>query len=831
MRYLLLTGMVLFLLPLSITAGNLKGTVRDKTGNPLPAVSVYIREIKQGLICDEKGSFQIRLDSGYYHLEFRCIGYETNEQELTIPAGNREIELQIELTPRDFQLKEVTIHSGDDPADRIMREAIKKAPYYHSLIRESRYETYVKGAGKIVHVPKLLEKMAGEEIDLDMFVNRVFLQESLSEFTYTAPDQYEQRVIAFSSTFPNMEDPESAMGIGMISLYSPQFGNALGPLNPKAFDYYRFRYEDYLEENGETIHIIRVIPKLKDPKLLEGTLHIADGSWDIRYALLKTGGLSMKEYTFNFNRVANGVYLVTNYELYLLGNIMGMKLEARFFSSIQYNHILLNNSGFTETERAAPPRKKSLEIKPRSEKLKIIVDTLAVRRDSSFWEEIRTVRLNEEELKSYSRKDTVQAYTDSLEHASTHHRFSPTDLLTGGKAGNDSSLFRLDYPGLLRGCLGYNYVDGFRLGQSFTFDFKKDKNNGLILSPGIYWAASRKRVLWRVDASWDYAPLRLGRLELSAMDASVDYSGTYGMDETINWSYSLFAGRNYKKYYGNRAISLSNSIDIANGLRLGCEIELAERKTLENTTTWNLFGIKDKWTPNRPEYDEPLYEEHSDLARYRLNLKYTPEYYYRIREGKKQYAHTRFPTLELDFQQGVDVGFMKQNSQYSRLEGIIHQRIKLNLFDYLDYTLAAGKFLNKNNFNYIDYKHFDRGGPLFSFKNWCYAYTLLPYYKHSTSGSWVQAFVNYESEYLLLKRLPFLQGKMFGEALQSKFLHTPDKKYYSEWGYVVNIIGGMASLGIFCSFDSFDYNSCGIQFSIPLFNSNKRGTREVVISL
>jgi hypothetical protein len=47
----------------------LKGKVTDISGKPVPSASIYIKEIKQGLIGNAEGEFQIKLKAGVYHLE------------------------------------------------------------------------------------------------------------------------------------------------------------------------------------------------------------------------------------------------------------------------------------------------------------------------------------------------------------------------------------------------------------------------------------------------------------------------------------------------------------------------------------------------------------------------------------------------------------------------------------------------------------------------------------------------------------------------------------------------------------------------------------------
>jgi hypothetical protein len=461
--------------------------------------------------------------------------------------------------------------------------------------------------------------------------------------------------------------------------------------------------------------------------------------------------------------------------------------------------------------------KKSLEIKT-EDRMKKTVDSLAVKRDSIYWSDVRTLPLSEEELKSYARKDTMQAYVDSVAEIEISPKFKPSDLLYGGKVGNDSSAFvRFSYSGAMDVFREYNYVDGVWLGQSFGLDFRKKKPTGLRIDPSVHWASARKSLLWESDFTLDYAPLRLGQLFLSAGKTTADYSGDKGMERLINAAYSLDGGRNYAKFYEKTYIEANNFIDIDNGLRLGIGFELAKRKQVENHTTWNIFGIKDKWTPNVPEYKGELNPQYSDLARYAIQLSYTPFFYYRITDGRKRYVRSAYPTFTATYIQGLSRGSKENYSESSLLQLTVRQNIKLGVFNNFNYRIIAGKFLNQNEFNYIDYKHFETAGNLLiTLKDWNRSYALLPMYTFSTGKEWVQAFVNYETDYLLLKRIPYFQGKLFQEVLQGKFLHTPDKRYYSEWGYSVNVLGGVGGAGVFVAFDSFKYNGVGLQISLPL---------------
>ena len=806
-----------------VSAQTLKGRVIDTKGEPIVAASIYIKEIKQGLICDKDGNFQIKLNTGTYTIECTCIGYNYNTKKITITNENLDVEFI--LSEKALQLQEVVIQAGEDQAYAVMRKAIEKAPYYQSVVKESTYKAYTKGSGKLVSSTKTMEKMAGE--DLTYFKDKTFLEESVSEYKFTAPDKYEQKIIAFSSTLPAFADAKDAMGISMISLYRPMYGNIVSPLNPKSFSYYRFKHEGYEEDNEQLIHKIRIIPKVKDSKLMEGIFYIADDEWNIRYAEYNINQPFIDAgYRLNYHPVMEDIYLVTDYKVNMKINILGIKVDMDFLSSIQYNDIQLNDSLIaTENSNKKPEKKKiELEIKD-DDRFKKTADSIATHRDSVYWSEVRTIVLSEEEKMSYIRKDSVKTHVDSLINAEENPKFKPSDLIMGGSLGRDSGFVKFSYSGLADLLSKYNFVDGFWLGQSFSFDFKRKKNTGFRVEPYIYRASARKAIIWKSDIYLDYTPLKSGQLHVSAGKVSDDYSGNAGISRFLNSIYSLDAGRNYAMLYEKSFGQITNTIDIANGLQLGLVAEYADRQTLENHTTWNLFGVKNKWSPNIPNYGQPLNEEYSRLAKGGIRLIYRPEYYYRIVNGKKHYIRSRFPSFMAYYQQGIK-GFSDNGySTYSQLELSVNQTVRLGIFDRFSYYLTAGKFFNKNPFNYVDYKHFNTGGNIwFNFSEWNNSYALLPLYEYSTNKNWIQAFATYQTDYLILKRLPFLQGKLFSESIHAKFLHTPEKQYYSEWGYSVDLFANIVAAGVFVSFDSFKNNAWGLQLSLPIFNTNRQKT-------
>lgn len=633
------------------------------------------------------------------------------------------------------------------------------------------------------------------------------MQESFSEIRYTTPDKYEQTVKGFSSTIPDNLNPEDAFRITKSSLYQPTFAGLISPLNPKAFSYYRFRYEGFIEEDGQVINKIKVIPKLKDPQFVSGYIFIADNEWNLRFAELQQDVFgSTQIYRITYNPVGKSVYLPTTYDIDSKITIMGFKAEGSYSSSTKYIEVIPNESVALEPEKKKK-EKRTLEIKGDTAYV-VKSDTMANKRDSLFWDEIRTLPLAEEELLSYQRKDSIQAFTDSIRKDHHNTKFKPMTLLSGGKVGGDSARISLKYGGLLRVVPEYNFVDGFWIGQRFDLGINMGKHNSLHVIPAVYYATARKRVLWEGALKLNYAPLRLGEMELSGGSTTRDYNpvGALRIENALN---SILWGRNRSMLYQNDYIRFKNKIELTHALLMAVEVDVAKRRSLENNVTDMLFGKKKDVTANL------ITDPHFDRIRYDIDLEYTFNQYYEIYKGKKIYRRTNSPTVNLHFSQNHPVNDSDNNRSQS-LEMGVRQQVKMGLFSSLVYSVNAGSFLGSSDrVNFADYKHFNTSDLMFTGKSSFESFMLLDYYSHSTNKRWVQGDVNYNSQYILLKRLPFLQGKVFGETIGAKYLYTPQNKHYTEFGYSIGF-GKFMNVGVFSSFNDLKHDKLGVRFSLDI---------------
>lgn len=804
MKHLFL--IIIYALSISqISAQNFKGKITDKSGEAVYGSLVYVKEINQGLVCNDDGYYQTTLPIGKYSIEYKCLGFKQIEKTILIKANEITV-LDIVLEENPFSLKEITVSTKEDPAYGIMRKAIEKAPLYAGSAKEYTADVYIKVNAELLNISSFLDNLAKKEegVKFSEFKNQLFVQESYNEIRFTAPDIYKQTVKAFSSSIPDNINSKDAAGLINSSLYMPKVGMYISPLNPQSFSYYKFRYEGFLEEDGMTINKIRVEPKLKDPVLFDGYIYIADNTWHIYSAELATNAYGVKQtYTVSFQELATSVFLPITYLIASDISIFSVKAKMNYYASVTYNDIKINEDIVKKLGEKKKPKKRNFEIARWDSIYTTVSDSLANKRDSAYWKNIRIVPLDEREITSFTKKDSIQSRLDSVRKEHHNKKFSFMDIFNGGRIGGDSTKVTFRYNGLIQGAaFEYNFVDGLWMGQSFEISTKIGKHNRLRVSPYAYYAFSRKRILGGGDITLSYAPKRLGEINISMGSVSEDFNPN-GIHRLNNFSSSLIYGENYNYFYQKNFISATNKIDLSNGLQFYTDFEIANRSGLSNSTDYT-WGKKSKIKPNMNPGGN------FNKVSYGIGFDYTPYAYYTMRDGAKRYVKYTSPTFYIRYSQIFSSQQGKDNQHY-KVYGGIKQNLKLSEFTNLEYLAEGGGFIgNKDQLYFADYQHFNTSNVTVNLKSPFTSFMLLDNYLFSTNKYWIRTNINYESKYILLKRLPFLQGKMFTETLHLKNLHTPDLKLYTEVGYSLNFTK-LLNAGVFASFNKGKYQDFGIR--------------------
>lgn len=829
---------------ISINGQIVRGKITDQSGRALPGAALYITEKRTGVGADHNGEFQISLQEGLYNAEVSCLGYK--KERVTFNVGSKDTYLEFKLSETVYELKEIMIKSkGYNRADEVMKQAIAKAPYYRYQLTSYKADSYVKGSMKISKVPKILKLQVNNQ-KIDVLINKLFVLESYSAIEFNAPDKYKQTIKAFRSTIPTEFNPTDFSTIIQSSIYDPEMFEKISPLNSNAFSYYKFKFLGITNEAGKIINKIQVLPKKNGPKMFSGFLYIVDDTWNVTYLDLSTTEMGVTTtIKTDYNIVSPAVYLPTSYNLALNVNTMGVVAEGRFHSSITYNEFRERGSSSASnlamlSQKSAPtkkqaskvsksaerqlkreltkPEKKDLEIK-RDTNTKVLIDSTARTRDSLYWLQVRKVPLMPDEVVSYQKKDSISKeikkiiQEDSIKQAKK--QTFVTKMIFGGSFYTKKDSLIIKYGGLIKVPGDYNFTDGLWLGNTFSVGKNFTKHNYGEFSPTIYYGLASHRLSWKADAFYTFAPMLNGYFGFSFGDMTTDFNQVSGAPRLLNAYFALVGGRSDIKFFRNRFIRTSYSTDIANGLRLSVTGQYSRRDTLSNVTDYNFLGNVPK--SNMPNNIYGATPDDHDALSLDIMVSYTPEFYYRVRNGRKSYSHSKYPTFSARFAQAFPIEGL-QSASYKMLEFSINHSIRLGYYDQFSYYVNAGGFLHSDRVWLNDFKHFRTNSLFVSSSEFSKEFALIDNYWLSTNKQWLQANVKYRSDFLFLKNLPFMQKSIMSESVHLLSVWLPDQKnVYTEVGYSIGVdmIGRAA---IYAGFNNSEYQRIGFRITIPLLS-------------
>ena len=852
----------------------IKGKITDTNGQPIPFSTVYIKELTKGLTANKDGDFDLKIPEGEYSVVISALGYKPETRQIKVT--NASIETNFILKKHIYIIREIRIYSNsEDPAYGIMRKAIGLAPYHLNQIKHYSSEVYMKASIIVLKIPKLLQKAIKVEADEnEIEIGRNYVEESLNEIIFDAPDKYNQRVISFNTSFPE-DNNVNVMGYIKSSFYQPTVEMAISPLAPNAFSHYRFTFEGVSYEGNYAINKIKVTPRRKSQQLFTGYLYIVDDYWNIHSADLTVdlfiGPIRIRQL---YTPVKENAWLPVSYNMDVKASIIGIKLNVSYASSVTYSGIEINHDitpplalqktikepVASENEKQEPaqdkkvaekienilgkeemsnrdmiklarlmdketkkekPDEKSLEIKGTTNST---IEKDAKKTDSTYWATIRPIPLTENELTGYRVKDSVLlAKLDTTTNGDTLKKQKSRIIKFAGNVisgktfrSKDSSLvFR--YDGLIGlDKIGFNTVDGWTYKQEFSLRKEFSPGKKLSIYPEIGYAFNRKSLIWNIHNSLSYAPLKRASFFLDLGQRSSDFNPEYGINRTLNSISSLFFRYNFLRLYEESYFKTGNNIDLSNGLQLSASIKYAERKHLENSTDYSFFFVENRdYEDNQPENihltNYPLENQGSFV--FSLGLSYTPDYYYRIRKGVKYMISSDYPTFRIEYKKGIR-GVFNSQADFDFFEGQISQSKDLGIFSNLDWSISSGVFITKKNLHFADFKHFNTQEIPLLLDRPKNAFMLLEYYQYGTPEWFAEAHIKYNTPFLLIKLLPFFSEKLWQETLYGNYLYQPEFKNYIELGYGLTNVYFIADAGIFVGFEDGKYDRWGFKVSL-----------------
>ena len=775
----------------------IKGTITDEKGNPLPFVSVFEENTYSGTTSNEQGKYQLNIkEVGKNKIIFQYLGFKT--QKITVSADAKTMTLDVKMLEESFALNEVVIDPKNNPANAIIRSAIANKKDNSDKTARYTADFYSKGMFKVKDLPK---KILGKKVDLgqDMASNLdstgtgiLYLSETISKITFEKPNKLKEKIIASRISGNNKGYSYNTASLSTYDFYENTLDfdiKLISPIADNAFSYYKYKLEGtFFDENNHQINKIKVIPKRDKEPVFEGYIYIVDDSFAIYAIDLDIKGYRMKnEFTevmqlnqsFSYN-TKNKIWTKNAQTLDFTAGIFGIKFSGKF------NYV------YSNYEFPASFEKKTFgnEI--------VAFEANANKKDDAFWNEIRPIPLTIEEKTDYTKKDSLQTirksqkYTDSID-AKTN-KFKITDVLMGYGYKNTFKKYSFDYKGLLNlTSLSFNTVQGFNLDSGFSFK-KGNEEEGKTTSVSTTFNYGFSDQRFRAIGQFTHKFNNINYATISASGGTkvAQFNSAEPISKLINSVSSLFYKDNYMKLYNLEFAQVNYSQNILNGVKLIAKAGYEQRKPLFNTTDYSFFKRDDQYSSNNPQapndFTTPAFDQHHLFKTALTTLINFGTKYISRPDGRYNVKNDKYPTLSLTYEKAFAASEKKY--EFERIGAFASYDLSLGNKGILGMNLRAGKFFNAENISFIDYRHFNGNQTHIGTSNrYLNVFNLMPYYTNSTNDSYFEMHLEHNDMGFVTNKIPLINLLKSTMNIGFHSLAIPDRKPYSEFTVGLDNLG------------------------------------------
>jgi Family of unknown function (DUF5686)/CarboxypepD_reg-like domain len=755
----------------NVTAQKIVGTVFNEKGDLLPYSSITVKGSTIGASANNRAKFAIPLSPGTYTVTCQHIGYATQEKIITITALDEEVPFV--LKEQKLQMKELIIKSnGEDPAYQIIREAIKKRSFYGKQVNAFTCDLYGKDMIKLRRLPK---KIFGKKIPDDdrqemmldtLGMGIIYLSESVAKVAAQQPNKFKMQVVSsrvsgssgFGFSFPTF----ISFYQNTVSIFAEQLNprGFVSPIADGAIGFYKFKFLGSFWENGKEINSIRVIPRRNYEPLFSGIINITENDWRIHSADLILSKKSQLEVidtlqiTQFYVPVNDEVWRVKNQLLHFNFNKLGIDAVGNFVN-VYSNYDV------------APAFSKDY-----FDRVIIKYDTDVNKKPKTYWDTIRPVPLEREEVKDYEIKDSLfekrrdegnSKFTiDSLKKK--QGKLKPFSVFWGGIDRTHYSVghtYKWGIASLLQN-LEYNTAEGAVLNVAGYYEkFMPVSKATLSIKPTIRYGFNNHHL-----NAWTDITLRERDFEMDQKIKRTEWAFSGGkrisqfnkespITPLVNSISTLFYGDNFMKTYENIFAAAGFIKKSENGLTYSIKALYEDRIPLNNTTSFTVFKRDSvNITPNYP------YEKISEqFARHQavilsLDMSFTPGQQFIQFPYRKMPIGSKYPTFSLNFTKGIKNIFGSDVS-FDKWKVSVAGDKNFKLAGQLKYKFGVGGFLNSKSVFLQDYQHFN-GNRSTVAAEYLNSFQLSSYYANSTISSFYAiAHAEHHFNGLLTNKIPW----------------------------------------------------------------------------
>ncbi len=270
----------------------IKGVVLDKQGKkPLAFVNIVADDSKTGTISDIDGKFSLKVKGKPCCVKVSYLGYENTEYHIHY-SRDRQL---IELSPKIFNLQEVVVLPGVNPAHRIIDSVFhnrkKNDPRKLKAFSYISYDKMILTIRSDSIMQKDTTLLDSSELRARKFLEKrnFFLLETVTERKHMSPDLNQENVLA--TKVSGFRDPVIVFMLSQLQSTSFYNGlikildkNYINPISRGSTKKYFFQIEDTTyTDTGDTVFVISFRPLLNTRfDGMKGFLYINTHGWAIQ---------------------------------------------------------------------------------------------------------------------------------------------------------------------------------------------------------------------------------------------------------------------------------------------------------------------------------------------------------------------------------------------------------------------------------------------------------------------------------------------------------------------------------------------------------------------
>ena len=575
------------------------------------------------------------------------------------------------LLPLAVQAKREKVDMPDKPmvSDSILQCIFQFSPFYSRIIDEYKADLYIKGKVK-VHKRNHLIRYVPSMFRFEKHIND-YLMESLSELHYTAPDIYDRKIKAVSTTFPrNRGQITDVMDYLNMNIYSSSLmsDKLLSPLDKKSSRYYHYLLDSIAGPPDCQRYKILIIPKFRGTQLVSGYMWVSDQIWTIRELYIE-GVYDVIRFKVRVKMGEEGdvEFLPVQFDLNLVFKFIGNHLEMDMGAWLKYNEIKFY-------EGAARRKSQKKHRHDLTESYKLTCDSEQLITDKEKFNELRPIPLSalEDSLyRSYAlRQDTLLRVPKKKKNEHLEFWGELGDMLISSYNVNLSSMGSVHCSPLINPVLlDYSHSRGFSYKQKFKYSRLFHDGRILRISPQIGYNFTHKELYVKADADWQYWPEKQASFEVSVGNGNRIYSSVV-LDQRKQLPDSTF---NFDQleldYFKDVYLNLFHNIEIVNGLFIKAGVSVHWRYLINNSKVILEKPLPDKdWAALRG-----IRSEYNSFAP-RIRIEWTPGMYYYMNGRRKMNVGSSMPTFMLDYERGIK-GVFKSTGAHERWEFDIQQNL------------------------------------------------------------------------------------------------------------------------------------------------------------